>query len=80
MNKKLQKTGLDAALVKALVEDSHKSYLGLACEFGVIEPTTMCYADSASVTITVGWGDTAATNTTRYGPWAGVCEKVPNPN
>ena len=35
MNKKLQKTGLDAALVKALVEDSHKSYVRLAREFGV---------------------------------------------
>jgi V8-like Glu-specific endopeptidase len=44
-----------------------------------IEPTTMRYAESATVTITVGNGDTAATDTTRYGPWAGVCEKVPNP-
>ncbi len=44
-----------------------------------IEPTTMRYADSASVTITVGWGDTAATDTSRYGPWAGICERVPNP-
>ena len=44
-----------------------------------IEPTTMRYADSASVTITVGWGDTAATDTSRYGPWSGVCEKVSNP-
>jgi transposase len=35
MNKKLQKAELDAALVKALVEDSHKSYLQLAREFGV---------------------------------------------
>lgn len=35
MNKKLQKAELDAALVKALVEDSHKSYLRLAREFGV---------------------------------------------
>jgi hypothetical protein len=43
-----------------------------------IEPTTMRYADSASVTITVGWRDTAATDTSRYGPWAGVCERVPN--
>lgn len=34
MNKKLQKAELDAALVKALVEDSHKSYLQLAREFG----------------------------------------------
>jgi transposase len=35
MNKKLQKAELDAALVKALVEDSSKSYLQLAREFGV---------------------------------------------
>ena len=34
MNKKLQKAELDAALVKALVEDSYKSYLQLAREFG----------------------------------------------
>jgi hypothetical protein len=44
-----------------------------------IEPTTMRYAESSTVTITVGKGDTAATGTDRYGPWAGVCEKVPNP-
>jgi hypothetical protein len=35
MNKKLQKADLDAALVKALIEDSQKSYLQLAREFGV---------------------------------------------
>jgi len=35
MNKKLQKAELDTALVKALGEDSHKSYLQLAREFGV---------------------------------------------
>ncbi len=35
MNKKLQKAQLDAALVKALVEDSHKSYLRLARDFGI---------------------------------------------
>ena len=35
MNKKLQKVELDAALVKALVEEAHKSYLQLAHEFGV---------------------------------------------
>jgi transposase len=35
MNKKLQKVQLDAALVAAIVEDSHKSYLQLAREFGV---------------------------------------------
>ena len=34
MNKKLQKAQLDAALVTALVEESHKSYLQLAREFG----------------------------------------------
>ncbi|MFZ0413023.1 MAG: trypsin-like peptidase domain-containing protein [Candidatus Acidiferrales bacterium] len=44
-----------------------------------IEPSTMRYADSASVTITVGWGDTAATDTGGYGSWGGVCERVPNP-
>jgi hypothetical protein len=43
-----------------------------------IEPTTMRYADSASVTITVGNGDTAASDTSRHGPWGGLCEKVPN--
>ena len=35
MNKKLQKADLDAALVKALIEDSQKPYLQLAREFGV---------------------------------------------
>ena len=35
MNRKLQKADLDAALVKALIEDSHKPYLQLAREFGV---------------------------------------------
>jgi hypothetical protein len=35
MNRKLQKAELDAAIVKALVEQSHKSYLQLAREFGV---------------------------------------------
>jgi hypothetical protein len=35
MNKKLQKAQLDAALVTALVQESHKSYLQLAREFGV---------------------------------------------
>jgi hypothetical protein len=35
MNRKLQKAELDAELVKALVEDSHKSYVQLAREFGV---------------------------------------------
>ena len=35
MNKKLQKADLDAALVKGLIEDPHKSYLQLAREFGV---------------------------------------------
>ena len=35
MNKKLQKAQLDAAIVTALVEESQKSYLQLAHEFGV---------------------------------------------
>lgn len=35
MNKKLQRAELDAALVQALVQESHKSYLQLAREFGV---------------------------------------------
>jgi hypothetical protein len=35
MNKKLQKAELDAALVKALVEETHKSYRQLALEFGI---------------------------------------------
>jgi hypothetical protein len=35
MNKKLQKAELDAALVKALVEETKKSYRQLAGEFGV---------------------------------------------
>jgi S1-C subfamily serine protease len=43
-----------------------------------IEPTTMRYIESTTETITVGWGDTAASDTTRYGPWGGVCEKVPS--
>lgn len=44
-----------------------------------IEPKTLRYVESTSVTITVGSGDTAATGTTRYGPWGGVCEAVPTP-
>jgi S1-C subfamily serine protease len=44
-----------------------------------IEPTTMRYVDSTTVTVTVGKGETAATDTSHYGPWPGVCEKVPNP-
>lgn len=44
-----------------------------------IEPTTMRYVDSTTVTVTVGKGETAATDTRHYGPWGGVCEKVPNP-
>jgi hypothetical protein len=35
MNRKLQKADLDAAIVKALVEQSHKPYLQLAREFGI---------------------------------------------
>lgn len=44
-----------------------------------IEPTTMRYVDSISVTITVGNGETAATDTRTLGPWPGICERVPNP-
>ena len=44
-----------------------------------IEPTTMRYVESTTVTMTVGWGDVAASETNQYGPWAGACEKVPNP-
>lgn len=44
-----------------------------------IEPTTMRYIESATVTMTVGWGETAATDTQNYGPYGGVCEKVANP-
>ena len=44
-----------------------------------IEPTTLRYVEYTTVTTTVGWGDVAATGTDRYGPWGGVCERVPNP-
>ena len=44
-----------------------------------IEPTTMRFVDSQSETITVGSGETAASDTTSNGPWPGHCEKVPNP-
>jgi S1-C subfamily serine protease len=44
-----------------------------------IEPTTMRYIESTTVTTTVGKGETAATGSDRYGPWAGVCKEVPNP-
>jgi S1-C subfamily serine protease len=44
-----------------------------------IEPTTMRYAESGTVAITVGSGQTAANSTDHYGPWGGICEKVPNP-
>lgn len=44
-----------------------------------IEATTMRYVESATVTITVGRGETAATDTTSYGPWGGVCERIPTP-
>jgi hypothetical protein len=44
-----------------------------------IEPTTMRYVESGTVAITVGSGQTAANSTDRYGPWGGICEKVPNP-
>jgi hypothetical protein len=42
-----------------------------------IEPTTMRYAQG--ITAKVGGGETAATDTSHYGPWTGVCEKVPKP-
>jgi S1-C subfamily serine protease len=44
-----------------------------------MEPNTMRYVVSMTVTITVGNGETAATDTSHNGPWSGVCEKVPNP-
>jgi hypothetical protein len=44
-----------------------------------IEPTTMRYAESGTVAIMVGSGQTADNSLDRYGPWSGVCEKVPNP-
>jgi hypothetical protein len=44
-----------------------------------IEPTTMRYVEATSITLTVGKGDTAATGTHNYGPWGGVCEKIPQP-
>ena len=44
-----------------------------------IEPNTLRYSASTTVTITVGQGDTAATDRNRQGPWTGVCEKIPNP-
>lgn len=42
-----------------------------------IEPTTMRYLDSLTVTTTDGTGDPKASSTQIYGPFAGVCEKVP---
>lgn len=44
-----------------------------------VEAATMRYVESMAETITVGWGETAATDTTSHGPWDGVCEKIPNP-
>ena len=44
-----------------------------------IEPTTMRYAESVAVTVTVGHGETAATDTRRLDPRVGVCEKIPDP-
>lgn len=41
-----------------------------------IEPATMRYVEDTTVTTTVGWGETAATDTDHYGPWSGICEKV----
>jgi hypothetical protein len=45
-----------------------------------IEPTTMRYVESATVTTTVGKGETAATGTEQYGPLAGICKAIPDPN
>jgi hypothetical protein len=42
-----------------------------------IEPTTMRYADSATLTKTAGSGETAATVTRDYDASGGRCEKVP---
>jgi S1-C subfamily serine protease len=41
-----------------------------------IEPSSMRYVESTTSTITVGYGETAATRTDRDGPWGGVCENV----
>jgi hypothetical protein len=35
VNKKVQKAELDVAIVKALIHESHKTYLQLASQFGV---------------------------------------------
>ncbi len=53
-----------------------------------IEPTTLRYVQSQeyqdvwgrpTLPTTTGSGETAATDTNRHGPWAGACEKIPNP-
>ena len=44
-----------------------------------VEPNTMRYVESTSVSVTVGYGETAAGGTDQYGPWSGTCERVPNP-
>lgn len=44
-----------------------------------IEPSTMRYVESTTVTTMVGNGQTAATETKRYGPWAGACEEIQVP-
>src|SRR5215467_3269007 len=45
-----------------------------------IEPTTIRYAKSGTVTIKVGSGDTAANSTDRYGPWAAFVRRFRTPS
>lgn len=44
-----------------------------------IEPATMRYALSGTVTKTAGRGESAAADTRQYGGESGVCERVPDP-
>jgi len=44
-----------------------------------IEPATMRYALSGTVTKAAGRGESAATDTRQYGGESGVCERVPDP-
>jgi hypothetical protein len=44
-----------------------------------IEPGTMRYALSGTVTKAAGRGESAATDTRQYGAESGVCERVPDP-
>ena len=43
----------------------------------IIEPTTMRYAESVTLTKTDGSGETAVTTTRNYDSPGGVCEKIP---